>query len=387
MNNDSYKNARVGVEQQLAAIANEQVRHQMTVPLALTAILPIGLMGVLVAVMLAAAVTTDDTYLHSWGSILVQDVLLPIRQTLLRKDKPLSPQAHMWWLRLSIGGVAIFAFFFSLLFVQRLDIMMYFVLTGMLATAWIGGLQIGGLYWKRGTSAGAWATMITGILVTVATFFLTQVWTELTLPLIQQHWPALHNWMGQYQPAWLQKAPVTPQIAVFFGALLCLLVYFVVSLLSSKGEGYDLDRLLHRGRYARKSDQGDSEPVKPRKTWKEMFKMGKEFKLDDKIIYMLAYTFILGSIALLILGTLYALVFKPSKEAWLTFWEWYTIILIVFNSGLVLLLIVGGFKDLKRLFRTLGTAKRDARDDGTVVDHRNLDEIEETAEVPEETRG
>ena len=46
------------------------------------------------AVMLAAFISTHDTYLHSWGSIFIQDVVLPFRK------KPFAPRQQMWLLRL-----------------------------------------------------------------------------------------------------------------------------------------------------------------------------------------------------------------------------------------------------------------------------------------------
>ena len=47
---------------------------------------PTGLLGLMCAAMLAAFISTHDTYLHSWGSILVQDVILPFRR------KPFTPR-------------------------------------------------------------------------------------------------------------------------------------------------------------------------------------------------------------------------------------------------------------------------------------------------------
>ena len=81
---------------------------QMTVPIAISQFLPPGAKGCFVVIMLFMMVACDVTYLHSWGSILVQDVLLPIR------GRHLEPNEHLLWLRCSIAGVAIFAFLFSM---------------------------------------------------------------------------------------------------------------------------------------------------------------------------------------------------------------------------------------------------------------------------------
>lgn len=82
--------------------------------------MPAGLLGAFVAVMLAALVSTDEAYLHSWGSIFIQDVLVPWR------CKRLEAQEHIRWLRLSILGLAVFSFLFSLLFKQSKYILLFF---------------------------------------------------------------------------------------------------------------------------------------------------------------------------------------------------------------------------------------------------------------------
>ena len=107
--------------------------------------LPAGALGLLTAAMLAAFISTHDTYLHSWGTIFVQDVLLPFR------EKPLSPRAHLWALRASILGVALFIFCFSILIKPTQFIAMFFAITGAIFAGGSGAVIIGGLYWKRGT--------------------------------------------------------------------------------------------------------------------------------------------------------------------------------------------------------------------------------------------
>ena len=104
----------------LDQISDPQVRGQVMTPLTLVHFLPVGLVGIFAAVLVATAVSTDDTYLHSWGSIFIQDVVMPFR-----KNK-LAPEQHVKWLRRSAIGTAVVAFFFSLFFPLREYIFMYF---------------------------------------------------------------------------------------------------------------------------------------------------------------------------------------------------------------------------------------------------------------------
>ena len=102
----------------------DYLQTQMRVPLALAYFLPIGIKGIFAALMFFLACTNDVSYLHSWGSIVAQDVVLPWR------EKPLSPRAHILLLRCCIIGVTIFAFCWSLFYHQVGYIRMYFAVTG-----------------------------------------------------------------------------------------------------------------------------------------------------------------------------------------------------------------------------------------------------------------
>ena len=96
------------------------LQTQMRVPAAISQIMPIGLVGAFSVVMLGFAVSTNNTYMHSWGSILVQDVICPLRK------KPLGQKEHLRYLRFSILGVAVFSFLYSWLFPLKEYIWMYF---------------------------------------------------------------------------------------------------------------------------------------------------------------------------------------------------------------------------------------------------------------------
>ena len=107
MNHVDYQSLAVSVNASIDQLATDSLRTQLRAPLVLSKVLPVGLLGAFAALMLAAFISTHDTYLHSWGSILIQDVVMPFR------DKPFDKETHLKVLRYSIFGVAIFIFLFS----------------------------------------------------------------------------------------------------------------------------------------------------------------------------------------------------------------------------------------------------------------------------------
>ena len=69
---------------------------------------------------------------------------------------PVAAKSTCAWLRRSILGVGAFAFAFGILWRQDDYIFMFMAVTGAIFLGGAGICIVGGLYWKRGTTAGAW---------------------------------------------------------------------------------------------------------------------------------------------------------------------------------------------------------------------------------------
>ena len=123
MNHPDFQSVADSVNASLSTMPTDTLKSQMRAPFVLSEVLPVGLLGAFAALMLAAFISTHDTYLHSWGSIFIQDVIMPFRK------KPFDKEEHIKVLRYSIFGVAIFIFLFSLLFSQSQKIALYFAVT------------------------------------------------------------------------------------------------------------------------------------------------------------------------------------------------------------------------------------------------------------------
>ena len=316
----------------LDGLGSEALRSQLTVPLALTKLLPVGLMGAFAAVMLAAAIGCNETYLHSWGSIFIQDVVMPLRK------RPFAPEQHLKLLKLSILAVAAFSFFFSLLFQQSEYIFLFFAITGAIFAGGSGAVIIGGLYWKRGTTAAAWASLVIGSVVAVGGIVLHQVKPDFFIN-------------GQ----------------MFWGLAMAAssLVYVSVSLITGRRKAFDMDKMLHRGKYLIREEYTvvDAAPVKG---WK-VLGMGREFTRSDKVIYVATYAWTASWVVVFVVGTVLNLTSGVDAGSWMRFWRTYVMIYLVASIFVIVWFSAGGIINLKEMIRTLGVMKRDHADTGFVM--------------------
>ena len=175
-----------------------------------------------------------DTYLHSWATILVQDVIMPFRK------KPFDKETHLKVLRLSIFGVAVFIFLFSLLFQQNQKIALFFAITAAIFAGGSGAVIIGGLYWKKGTTPAAWTAMIVGAFISVGGVLVKQVSVE---------WLADLTAFTQLKTSLMYVRNINGQEywGISMGA--SALSYIVVSLVTNT-KPFNMDKLLNRGAYA-----------------------------------------------------------------------------------------------------------------------------------------
>jgi len=334
--------------------------------------LPPGIMGLFAAVMLAAFISTHDTYLHSWGSIFVQDVVMPIRQNFVG-DKVMESDTHVRWLKYSIFGVCAFIFLFSLLFSQQQDILMFFALTGTIYLGWAGSVIIGGLYWKRGTAKGAWTCSIVGVLLAFCGWYLTYNW-ESSQQILSGLFPGMWASWTQGWPELLgDKCPITAQVLFFWTILVTVLTYVAVSLLDN--EEFNMDQLLHRGQYAVEAVGEAKAEATTEKKWTDIFKVGAEFTQGDKILFIGSYAYIFLFFAVFMVGTVYMLSTDISDVAWGKFWWWFCVVILLMTAVITAWVSIGGIKNLRELYEMLGSIKRDEHDDGTVVGHRSLADL------------
>ena len=348
MNHPDFQLIADNVNTTLESLDTQTLKSQMRAPIVLSEVLPVGLFGAFAALMLAAFISTHDTYLHSWASIFVQDVMMPLRK------KPFNKEEHINALRYSIFGVAIFIFVFSLVFDQNQEIALYFAVTFAIFAGGVGAVIIGGLYWDKGTTEGAWAAMIIGATIAVTGTIVPQV-SDIWLNDAENS-TLLKNFIIK-----LREINGIKYYALSMG--FSSLSYIVVSLLTFK-ERMNMDKLLNRGTYSIKEEiKVIDENVKP------VFKIigiGKEFTIEDKITYLVSYVWNIFFTLVFVFGTIYNLSNSVSDESWMVYWKYQIYINVVFSFIIIIWFTIGGIIDIKKMFRSLSSGERDHGDAGWV---------------------
>jgi SSS family solute:Na+ symporter len=347
----AFAASATSINGEIQAIGDKYIQKQMTVPVTLAHLLPAGIKGLFCAMMIMGLFAGDSGHMHSWGSIFVQDVILPLRKT------PMTPRQHLWALRGAVLFVAAFAFAFSLLFQQTQYIQMWWNVTSAVFVGGAGAAIIGGLYWRRGTTAAAWAAQIAGSLCAAAGIVLTNGpfwrWLVGAAGGIRIRLP------GEF---WLNGTEMG-----FLAACLAFLTYAVVSLLTCR-QPYDLDRMLHRGKYAVAGEDLAKAPVPPGERVKNILKFGPEFTWRDKLASAGIFWFAMFLLAVNLVVTFWNLVVTRWPITWWShYWMVFSVALpFVVAVGTLVWFGIGGTRDILSFFAALRTMKRDATDDGHV---------------------
>ncbi len=132
-----------------------------TMPKFLSTFLPVGLMGLLIAAMLAADMSTDASYMLSWGSVIYNDILAPFRRRKWTHARAIR------WNRCIIALIGVYLFVFGLMYEIQGNVWAYLALTGSIYLSSMSVLLIACCYWKPANNWGALAAIVCGALVPV----------------------------------------------------------------------------------------------------------------------------------------------------------------------------------------------------------------------------
>jgi len=130
-------------------------------PIALASILPGGFLGLLTAGMLAAAMSTYNTYLHTWSAVFTQDVIAPL------VPRGMSTRARILCARIIQCLIAAFLLVWGLWYPLAEHLWDYMAITGAIYFVGAFAVLVGGLYWRRASVAGAYGAFACGFLMLI----------------------------------------------------------------------------------------------------------------------------------------------------------------------------------------------------------------------------
>ncbi len=125
-------------------------------PRLLGSVVPGGFLGLLVAGMLAASMSTYSAYLLAWSSVLARDVIAPSRK------RDLSEGATVRVTRIAAVAIGLFLLLFGLWYKIPDTAFQYLYVTGAMYTAGALSCVAAGIYWKKANTPGALAGLLMG---------------------------------------------------------------------------------------------------------------------------------------------------------------------------------------------------------------------------------
>ena len=137
-------------------------KSALAMPVFLSTHVPVGLMGLVVAAMLAADMSTDSSYMLTWGSVIYNDLLAPFRRT------QWSERRGLRWNRAIVALIGVFLLFFGLWYPLQGDIWTYLTVTGTIYLSSMSVLLIACCYWPRANSWGAAGAILVGAAYPIA---------------------------------------------------------------------------------------------------------------------------------------------------------------------------------------------------------------------------
>ena len=144
-------------EQFMALVENKELNKWSAMPLYLAKIIPTGLLGLITAGMVAAFMSTHDSYLLCWSGVITQDIVAPVFGPLSQRQRILLTRVSI----VVIGGVLLI---WGLWYEISSNLWNYMAVTGTVYLAGALPVVVGGLYWKGASSAGAYCALLGGLL-------------------------------------------------------------------------------------------------------------------------------------------------------------------------------------------------------------------------------
>jgi SSS family solute:Na+ symporter len=136
--------------------------------LTMLAVVPHGLLGLLIAGMISAFMSTADTYYLTCASMIPQDIIGP-----LLGNKKLSDKQTTLLIRLGTGLTACVALYVG--FFYQGGLIYWFIKLGeLMFGSGLGPAIVLGMFWKKANHVGGAACMVVGLLTTILTNYVLE---------------------------------------------------------------------------------------------------------------------------------------------------------------------------------------------------------------------
>ena len=356
--------------------------YQTMLPAMIRKTFPGLLLALFCLLMILLMISTDSARIFNASSTIVQDVVMPLRRTPFTKD------GHFRALRGCTVGVCVFFFFFSMFMAQLDYVAMFLTITTSLWLGAAGPIMLGGLYTRFGTTAGAWGSLAVGTGTAVGGIVMQQNWAPRVYPLLERL-----GWVGPIDSllqtitsytaplvVWEMnpvKFPIN-SVEVYFIAMIGGIAAYVICSLLSRQPKFNLDQMLHRGKYAISSDtiaEQEKFHWSPVHIIKRIVGITPEYTRGDKVIAWSVLAWSLGyQFLICFIGSIIWNAFSPISK---TGWTWYFFVnslLLPCIIGVIstVWFVTGGIIDIRRLFRDLAVRNSNVADDGWVEGHVSL---------------
>ena len=172
-------------------------------PRFLSSAVPVGLVGLLIAAMLAADMSTDSTYMLTWSSVIYNDILAPFR-----RRQSWSQRFGLLVNRSIVAAIGIFLLLYGLWYPAKGALWDYLTVTASIYLASMSVLLIACCYWNRANNWGAAAAIVVGAVIPIAY-------------LVMEQLPATQEFAQEVGPYWSGIATyVLAGAAMIVGSLL-----------------------------------------------------------------------------------------------------------------------------------------------------------------------
>jgi SSS family solute:Na+ symporter len=155
------------------------------------------------------------------------------------------------------------------------------------------------------------------------------------------------------------------QLLGFFAMAAAASVYTTLALV--RPANFDLDRLLHRGKFRVADDEEAAIQIDQKRSIWEKIGIDHNFTGWDRAVTWITLSWPIAGTLLFAVVTPFLLFGKPPVDsAWLGFWRGYTYFTLIVGTSVVIWFSIGGLRDLRRMFELLEKRRADAGDDGAV---------------------